>query len=147
MEKSSSDDPDQQARRSVNLVDAHIGSRIKLRRVMLGMSQELLGSKVGLTFQQIQKYEKGVNRVSASRLYQFSIVLGVPIQFFYDEMPPSVTRDGPYTLGEEEGTRLSEFLRSREGIEASMALSKISNKDVRRALVELMGWLAGHGKP
>lgn len=148
MENSSSDDRDQQAPRSVDPVDAHVGSRVRLRRIMLGMSQELLGSRVNLTFQQIQKYEKGVNRVSASRLYQFSIALGVPIQFFYDELPPSVTGDGTCHPGpEEEGTRLSEFLRTKEGIEATMALSKISDRDVRRKLVELMELLSGHGKP
>lgn len=148
METSSSDDRDQQDPRSADLVDAHVGSRIRLRRILIGMSQESLASKVGLTFQQIQKYEKATNRVSASRLYHFSIALGVPVQFFYDEMPPSVTRDETcMPRPEEEGTQLSDFLRSREGIEASMALSKVSNKGVRRALVELMELLAGQEEP
>jgi transcriptional regulator with XRE-family HTH domain len=71
-------------------VDLHVGSRIRLRRTLLGMSQERLGEAVGLTFQQVQKYERGSNRVSASRLYDLARVLNVPIQFFYDDMPPEL---------------------------------------------------------
>src|SRR5271154_5047757 len=68
-------------------VDLHVGSRVRLRRTLLGMSQERLGNAVGLTFQQIQKYERGANRIGASRLFDMSRVLDVPVQFFFDEMP------------------------------------------------------------
>src|ERR1041384_530661 len=71
-------------------IDVHVGTRIRLRRTLLGMSQERLGEALGLTFQQVQKYERGVNRVGASRLFDLSRVLGVPVQFFYDEAPADV---------------------------------------------------------
>ena len=70
-----------------NPVDAHVGSRVRLRRMLLGMSQERLGESMGLTFQQVQKYEKGVNRIGASRLFQISKILDVPVQFFFEEAP------------------------------------------------------------
>jgi len=72
-------------------IDVHVGIRVRLRRTLLGFSQEKLGTEVGLTFQQIQKYERGANRISASRLYQFSVFLGVPVSFFFDDMPESIT--------------------------------------------------------
>src|SRR5690242_11474251 len=71
-------------------IDAHVGSRIRLRRTLMGMSQERLGEALGLTFQQVQKYERGVNRVGASRLFDLSRVLDVPIGFFFDDMPPEM---------------------------------------------------------
>ena len=73
--------------RRPNPIDAHVGSRVRLRRMLLGMSQEKLAEKLGLTFQQVQKYEKGINRIGASRLFDLSQVLGVSVQFFYDEAP------------------------------------------------------------
>jgi len=71
-------------------VDVHVGSRVRLRRTMLGMSQEKLGEAVGLTFQQIQKYERGANRIGCSRIYQFSSILDVPVAFFFQDMPAEV---------------------------------------------------------
>src|SRR6516164_3891114 len=71
-------------------IDVHVGSRVRLRRTLLGMSQERLGEALGLTFQQVQKYERGVNRVGASRLFDLSRVLDVPISFFFDDMPESL---------------------------------------------------------
>src|ERR1700730_6493983 len=84
-------------------VDLHVGSRVRLRRTLLGMSQEKLGNAVGLTFQQIQKYERGANRIGASRLYDMSRVLDVPVQFFFDEMPaePAVEGYQPLSGGAE----------------------------------------------
>src|ERR1700752_5241949 len=73
--------------RRPNPIDVHVGSRVRFRRMLLGMSQEKLGEKLGLTFQQIQKYEKGINRIGASRLLDLAQVLGVPVQFFYEEAP------------------------------------------------------------
>ena len=75
------------AKRNANPIDVHVGNRVRMRRMLIGMSQEKLGDQLGLTFQQVQKYEKGSNRVSASRLYQMAQILGVNIQFFYDDMP------------------------------------------------------------
>ncbi|WP_291365966.1 helix-turn-helix domain-containing protein [Acetobacter sp. UBA5411] len=79
----------------VSDLDAHVGARIRLRRTMLGMSQEKLGEAISLTFQQIQKYERGTNRVSASRLFEIAKVLDVPIGFFYDDMPLAPTAPPP----------------------------------------------------
>jgi len=70
-----------------NPIDVHVGSRVRLRRTLLGMSQEKLGEALGLTFQQVQKYERGVNRIGASRLYHLSQILDVPVSFFFDDMP------------------------------------------------------------
>ena len=70
-----------------NPIDRHVGSRVRMRRILLGMSQEKLGEALGLTFQQVQKYEKGTNRISASRLQQFSSILQVPISFFFEGLP------------------------------------------------------------
>src|SRR3978361_366440 len=74
-------------------IDIHVGSRVRLRRTLLGMSQERLGDALGLTFQQVQKYERGVNRVGASRLFDISRVLDVPISFFYYNMPERLSRN------------------------------------------------------
>src|SRR5262245_30468310 len=78
---------DERGSRRPNPIDVHVGSRVRFRRMLLGMSQEKLGEKLGLTFQQIQKYEKGINRIGASRLFDLAQVLGVPVQFFYEEAP------------------------------------------------------------
>src|SRR5215467_3508159 len=78
---------DEKSSRRPNPIDVHVGSRVRFRRMLLGMSQEKLGEKLGLTFQQIQKYEKGINRIGASRLFDLAHVLGVPVQFFYEEAP------------------------------------------------------------
>lgn len=75
-------------------IDVHVGSRVRLRRTLLGMSQQYLGDEVGLTFQQIQKYERGANRIGASRLHEFSHVLDVPVSFFFDDMPPDIEIPG-----------------------------------------------------
>src|SRR5882757_9761900 len=81
-----------------NPTDIHVGGRVRLRRTLLGMSQEKLGEAIGLTFQQVQKYERGANRVGASRLYDLSRVLDVPIAFFFDEMPTNVQDKSPSRL-------------------------------------------------
>ena len=81
--------PEERNARRANTVDGHVGARVRLRRMLLGMSQEKLGECLGLTFQQVQKYEKGVNRIGASRLFDLAHVLGVPVQFFYDEIDSS----------------------------------------------------------
>ena len=78
---------DEKGSRRPNPIDVHVGSRVRFRRMLLGMSQEKLGEKLGLTFQQIQKYEKGINRIGASRLFDLAQVLGVSVQFFYEEAP------------------------------------------------------------
>jgi transcriptional regulator with XRE-family HTH domain len=129
-----------------NPVDAHVGSRVRLRRMLLGMSQERLGESMGLTFQQVQKYEKGVNRIGASRLFQISKILDVPVQFFFEEAP--YTGDGNAVRGMAEPDSeafILEFLNSREGLELNRAFVKIGDPKVRKSVVDLVRALSGSG--
>lgn len=131
--------------RRPNPVDIHVGSRVRLRRMLLGMSQEKLGEHLGLTFQQVQKYEKGVNRIGASRLFDLAQVLGVPVQFFYDEAPQAVT-DLELAPGFAEPPAESyvvEFLSTREGLDLNKSFVRITDPRVRRSVVELVRSLAG----
>ena len=126
-----------------NPVDTHVGSRVRLRRMLLGISQERLGESMGLTFQQVQKYEKGVNRIGASRLFQISKILDVPVQFFFEEAPN--LGDGGRVRGmaePESETFILEFLNSREGLELNRAFVKIGEAKVRKSIVELVRALA-----
>lgn len=133
--------------RRPNPMDAHVGSRVRLRRMLLGMSQEKLGESLGLTFQQVQKYEKGVNRIGASRLFELSRVLDVPVQFFYEQAPDFDS--GPHGqfapgFAERGGeSYVIDFLSTREGLELNKAFVRISDPKVRRAVVELIRSLAG----
>src|SRR6202035_3179372 len=128
-------DSDDRSSRRANPVDVHVGSRVRLRRMLLGMSQEKLGEHLGLTFQQIQKYEKGINRIGASRLFDLSRVLAVPVQFFYEELPVS---DGAGGFAEQPEGYAVEFLSSREGLELNKAFARITDPRVRRSIVELV---------
>ncbi len=131
--------------RKPNPIDAHVGTRVRMRRMMLGMSQEKLGDSLGLTFQQVQKYEKGTNRIGASRLFDLARVLGVPIQFFYDEAPTEVT-DAVLAPGFSDRPAESyvvEFLSTREGLELNKAFVKIADPKVRRSVVDLVRSLSG----
>lgn len=134
--------------RRPNPVDIHVGSRVRLRRMLLGMSQEKLGEHLGLTFQQIQKYEKGVNRIGASRLFDLSRILNVPVQFFYEEAPEvggaSAAAPG-FAEGPEE-SYVIEFLSSREGLDLNKSFVRIKDPQVRRSVVELVRSLAGEAE-
>ena len=114
--------------------------------MLLGMSQEKLGEKLGLTFQQVQKYEKGINRIGASRLFDLAQVLGVSVQFFYEEAPVADgTTHSSATVGSAEKMdehAIVEFLRSRDGLELNRAFVRISDVKARRAIVELVRSLA-----
>jgi transcriptional regulator with XRE-family HTH domain len=124
-----------------NPIDTHVGSRVRLRRNMLGMSQEKLGESLGITFQQIQKYEKGTNRVGASRLQAISTVLNVPVSFFFEDAPGVGT--GPTGLSEPNSTSfVVDFLNSAEGIQLNRAFAKISDAKIRRKIIDLVRTLA-----
>jgi transcriptional regulator with XRE-family HTH domain len=129
-----------------NPVDIHVGSRVRLRRTLLGLSQEKLGDAVGLTFQQIQKYERGANRIGASRLYQLSRILDVPISFFFDEMPAGLkTTEGQVAMGlkeRDQKTMEPDPLARRETLELVRAYYKIASARVRKRLFELTKSLA-----
>jgi transcriptional regulator with XRE-family HTH domain len=122
-------------------VDVHVGGRVRLRRTLLGLSQEKLGEAVGLTFQQIQKYERGANRIGASRLFEFSRILEVPVSFFFDDMPEGQTVvDGriAWGLAEPPQTPLEpDPLTRRETLELVRAYYRIGDPSVRRRLFEL----------
>jgi transcriptional regulator with XRE-family HTH domain len=126
-------------------IDVHVGSRIRLRRTLLGMSQERLGEALGLTFQQVQKYERGVNRVGASRLFDLSRVLDVPISFFFDDMPEPLaavygsnsTRRGAGFAEAQEGFG-DDTLNRRETLELVRAYYRITDPSVRKRVFELI---------
>lgn len=148
MSKDDSHDEDaeiERGSRKPNPIDAHVGTRVRLRRMLLGMSQEKLGEHLGLTFQQVQKYEKGVNRIGASRLFDLSRVLGVPVQFFYDEAPAEFDHAPGPGFAEQRPTETNviEFLSTREGLELNKAFVKIADSRVRRSVVDLVRSLGG----
>ncbi|MBZ9792375.1 helix-turn-helix domain-containing protein [Rhizobium sp. 3T7] len=116
-----------------NAIDAYVGERVRLRRKLLGMSQVSLSESLGITFQQLQKYEKGVNRIGASRLQRIAEVLGVPIGFFFDEGKSQAA-----------GLRLSadtdevaHFIASKEGLALTRAFIAIEDPNIRRKLLAL----------
>jgi len=130
-----------------NPIDAHVGARVRLRRTLLGMSQEKLGEAIGLTFQQVQKYERGANRIGASRLFDLSRVLEVPVSFFFDEMPDNAASQSPRMMmnGMVEEIALeaeNDPMTKRETLELVRAYYKISDPTVRKRLFELAKSLA-----
>ncbi len=127
-------------------IDLHVGQRLRQRRSLLGMSQEKLGEAVGITFQQIQKYERGSNRIGASRLYQFSIILDVSISYFFEGMPKGPQTEGVSTpIGMSDQAQAPfemETLARRETLDLVRAYTKIADPQVRRQIMELAGSLA-----
>ena len=124
-----------------NPVDKYVGSRVRMRRIMLGMSQEKLGEALGLTFQQIQKYEKGTNRVGASRLQQISEVLQVPVSFLFDGGPSGVTlSDG--SAESASPAYIADFLATSEGLALTRAFTRIPDSKLRRSIVDLVEQIA-----
>ncbi len=124
------------APRAASSIDVHVGTRIRLRRKTLKMSQEQLGEQLGITFQQVQKYERGTNRVGAGRLWDISKVLDVPVQYFYNGLPDAV--DGEHV----DPPEIYEFINSSDGVALAMAVTQIKNKAVRRQILELARSLA-----
>ena len=129
-------------KKQANPVDAQVGNRVRLRRMLIGMSQEKLGEMLGLTFQQVQKYEKGVNRIGAGRLFHISQILSVPIDYFYEGVVDQLP--GPAKGFAEDGARppVMEFLSSGEGLQLSLAFMRISDPKVRKRVLELVKSLA-----
>jgi transcriptional regulator with XRE-family HTH domain len=128
-------------KKSPNPTDKHVGSRVRMRRMMLGMSQEKLGDGLGLTFQQVQKYEKGTNRIGASRLQHISRILQVPVSFFFDgapEIPGQAT-------GLEEApspSYVADFLATSDGLALTKAFTRIKDGKLRRRIVDLVEQIA-----
>lgn len=123
-----------------NPIDIHVGSRVRLRRTMQGMSQEKLGEALGITFQQIQKYEKGTNRIGASRMQQIAGALKVPVSFFFEDAPVPGIATG---MAEASSTSyVVDFLSSPEGIQLNRAFVRITNPALRRKVIDLVRTLA-----
>ena len=128
--------------RDAHHIDVHVGARIRLRRKALGITQEHLAQHLGLTFQQVQKYERGANRVSASKLYEIARILRVPIAFFFEGLPdPALQHEGPDAV--EAGISL--FLATDEGVNLSRLFPLITEAKVRRQMLSLVRVLADRG--
>lgn len=130
-----------------NPVDMHVGARLRLRRTLLGLSQEKLGEAIGLTFQQVQKYERGANRIGASRLFDIARVLDVPIGYFFDEMTDDTASKSPsHLVGKEDELEPEPYekdpMARRETLELVRAYYKISDPQLRRRLFDMAKALA-----
>lgn len=127
-------------KKQANPIDGQVGNRVRLRRMLVGMSQERLGEHLGLTLQQVQKYEKGVNRIGAGRLFQVAQILGVPISYFYEgviEQSAESMRKGDATT-----PPVMEFLSSGEGLQLTLAFMRIKDSKVRKRVIDLVKSLA-----
>jgi transcriptional regulator with XRE-family HTH domain len=129
-------------KKSPNPVDKHVGSRVRMRRMMLGMSQEKLGDALGLTFQQVQKYEKGTNRIGASRLQQISHILQVPVSFFF-EGAPAISGRTPGMGEAPSPAYVSDFLATSDGLALTKAFMRIKDTKLKRRIVDLVEAIAG----
>jgi transcriptional regulator with XRE-family HTH domain len=127
-------------KKAPNPVDKHVGARVRSRRILVGMSQEKLGTSLGLTFQQVQKYEKGTNRIGASRLQNIAKTLSVPVSYFFEGAPSDSAVGG---FAETEQTSyVADILSTAEGISLAKAFMRISDPRVRRKIVELVTMMA-----
>lgn len=126
-------------KKKANPVDAHVGYRVRLRRMLIGMSQERLGELLGLTFQQVQKYERGINRIGAGRLFEVAEILGVPISFFYEGVDGAQLSES----GTVQSSAVMDFLSSNEGIQLSTAFMGIKDVKVRRRILDLVRSISG----
>jgi transcriptional regulator with XRE-family HTH domain len=132
------------AKKAPNPIDKHVGSRVRMRRMMLSMSQEKLGGALGLTFQQVQKYEKGTNRIGASRLQQISHILQVPVAFFFEGAPTSHPPGGGMSEAPSP-SYVSDFLATSDGLALTKAFMEIKEPKLRRRIVDLVEEIAGRG--
>lgn len=127
-------------KKQANPIDVQVGNRVRIRRMLIGMSQERLGDLLGLTFQQVQKYEKGVNRIGAGRLFEVARILNVPVDFFYEGL------NAANPSGENENEAIAppvmEFVSSGEGLQLSLAFMKIKDAKVRKRVLDLVKSLA-----
>src|SRR5271169_6610614 len=129
------------AKKAPNPIDKHVGSRVRMRRMMLSMSQEKLGDALGLTFQQVQKYEKGTNRIGASRLQQISDILQVPVAFFFEGAPHE---PGTHQATETASSPayVTNFLATSDGLALTKAFMRIKSAKLKRRIVELVEEIA-----
>ena len=130
-------------KKQANPIDAHVGQRVRMRRMLIGMSQERLGELLGLTFQQVQKYEKGVNRIGAGRLFEIAGILGVPISFFYEDVEAEGSLASSGFAGARDYPPVMEFMSTGEGIQLGLAYMRVKDIKVRRKILELVRSLGG----
>jgi len=130
------------AKKAPNPIDKHVGSRVRMRRMMLSMSQEKLGDALGLTFQQVQKYEKGTNRIGASRLQQIANILQVPVSFFFEGAPHHTAHSSGMAEAPSPAY-VSDFLATSDGLSLTKAFMRIKNNKLRRRIVDLVEQIAG----
>lgn len=123
-------------------IDVHVGGRVRLRRTMMGMSQEQLGDALGLTFQQVQKYERGANRMGASRLFRIAAILNVPVSYFFDEIGTDVDPE-PFVHSDMPNMD-PKLMIKRETLELTRAFHRISTPQTRMALIDVIKKLAEH---
>ena len=123
------------SKKSPNPIDKHVGARVRMRRTLIGMSQERLGDALGLTFQQVQKYEKGTNRIGASRLHEIGAVLGVDVEFFFEGLEARST-------GDRARASVSEFLSLTDSDRLVQNFVRLDDQDARRRVTDLVEWLA-----
>jgi transcriptional regulator with XRE-family HTH domain len=135
------------AKKAPNPIDKHVGSRVRMRRMMLSMSQEKLGDALGLTFQQVQKYEKGTNRIGASRLQQISNILQVPVAFFFEGAPEINGGRGASGKDAPSPTYVADFLATSDGLALTKAFMRIPDPKLRRRIVDLVEQIAGEETP
>ena len=131
------------AKKAPNPIDRHVGSRVRMRRMMLSMSQEKLGDALGLTFQQVQKYEKGTNRIGASRLQQISHILQVPVAFFFEGAPALHGQSSDGMKEAPSPAYVSDFLATTDGLALTKAFMRIKEAKLRRRIVDLVEEIAG----
>ena len=129
-----------------NPVDKYVGSRVRMRLIMLGMSQEKLGEALGLTFQQVQKYEKGTNRVGASRIQQISEILQVPVSFLFEGGPSGIASGENFSEGTSPAY-VSDFLATSEGLALTRAFTRIPDPKLRRSIVDMVEQIAAREGP
>jgi transcriptional regulator with XRE-family HTH domain len=135
------------AKKAPNPTDKHVGARVRMRRMMLGMSQEKLGDALGLTFQQVQKYEKGANRIGASRLQQISNILQVPVAFFFEGAPNAPGHQADGMSEAPSPAYVSDFLATSDGLALTKAFMRIKDAKLRRRIVDLVEQMvADHDK-
>lgn len=127
------------ADKTPNPVDLYVGGRIRMRRRTLGVSQEKLADDLGLTFQQVQKYERGANRVSASKLYEIARSLSTPVAFFFDGLNDPTSADSYLDGGE---NHVHDFLMTNEGVELATIFPQVRRARVRRRILDLVRAMA-----
>ncbi len=130
---------------TANSVDVHVGQRLRVRRSLLGLSQEKLADAIGLTFQQVQKYERGMNRISAGRLYQFSKILDVPVAFFFEQLGSAAENQNVargFSDNDQEGFMPSDLMNSKETLDLIRAYYSIPDEETRRNIYKFVKSMA-----